>query len=173
MTMLPAQAGRSLCVRRLHVSTRRSARVAPPHPISHIRPIIYDDGPRPSPPTLLRHPYSLSEFRDSSRPADLELQFKLQRQQLDTFHQDFWLDTNVRYFAAKDNILSNLPESATSLEREEALSEFNRHWYNQEKERTDSYTTEWRSRNFALLRLSAQVGLQKLTSRISRLFQSS
>lgn len=83
-------------IQRLHTSAVRSDRVAPPHPISHIRPIIYDDAPAASPPTLLRHPYSLHEFQDASdRPVNLELQFRLQRQQLDAFHQNFWLDVSI------------------------------------------------------------------------------
>ncbi|RXW20888.1 hypothetical protein EST38_g4969 [Candolleomyces aberdarensis] len=139
-----------------------------------MRPIIYDDAPAPSPPTLLRHPYSLTEFQDAqSRPVDLEIQFKLQRQQLDNFHQDFWLDNNIRYYAAKETALSNLPETATDLDKENALSEFNTLWYIQEKERTDQYTDEWRKRNFQLIRLGAQVEFQKLAFRLSKFFQSS
>ncbi|TEB36358.1 hypothetical protein FA13DRAFT_1613136, partial [Coprinellus micaceus] len=157
-------------VQRLHTSAVRSDRVAPPHPISHMRPIIYDDAPAAaSPPALLRHPYSLSEFQDATdRPVNLELQFKLQRQQLDAFHHNFWLDNNVRYYAAKETILTSLPESATPLDRENAISEFNTNWYNQEKERVDIYTAEWRKRNAALLRLGAKVEVQKLTFRVSR-----
>lgn len=178
------------CSRRLHTSVVRSDRVAPPHPISHIRPIIYDDEPVASPPTLLRHPYSLHEFQDASdRPVNLELQFRLQRSQLDAFHHNFWLDVrrfflpkpistnpqqnNIRYYAAKETILASLPETASSLDRENALFEFNTNWYNQEKARTDAYTEEWRKRNFALIRLGAKVELQKLTFRISRWFQQS
>jgi len=86
----------SRCARKLHTTPRRSDRVAPPHPISHIRPIIYKDSVPASPPTLLRHPYSLAEFHPnegSANPSvELELQFKMLRQQLDSFHQAFWLD---------------------------------------------------------------------------------
>ena len=156
-----------------------------------MRPIIYDDAPPPSPPTLLRHPYSLTEFQDAqSRPVDLEFQFKLQRQQLDNFHQDFWLDVrsrflhdvlpltpfpqnNIRYYAAKETALSNLSETATDLDKENALSEFNTLWYIQEKERTDLYTDEWRKRNFQLIRLGVQVEFQRLAFRVSKFFQSS
>lgn len=97
--------------RLLHTSSARCNRVAPPHPISHMRPIIYDDAPLPSPPTLLRHPYSLTEFQDAqSRPVDLELQFKLQRQQLDNFHQDFWLDVRSAFpFRFLDDFLASVP----------------------------------------------------------------
>lgn len=88
-------------IRFLHASTCRAHLVAPPDPISNMRPIIYDDSPDSvgaSPPTLLRHPYSLSEFTNTSgndRAANLELQFYLQRQQLDAFNHNFWLDVGL------------------------------------------------------------------------------
>ncbi|KAH6918527.1 hypothetical protein BKA70DRAFT_1554582 [Coprinopsis sp. MPI-PUGE-AT-0042] len=179
----------------LHTSSTRLNRVAPPHPISHLRPIIYDDATpstsssSSSPvPRLLPHPYSLSEFQDASKrgPVDLELQYKLQRQQLDAFHQDFWLDNNIRYFAAKETVLSNLPAPppseepaspasthAAALARENALSEFNTHWYNQEKDRVDAYTSEWRSRNWALIKLAAKVQWQKWGLKVSSVMSSS
>jgi len=172
-TMLPIPSTSRCVARQLHSSAARLNRVAPPHPISHIRPIIYDDSPAPAPPTLLRHPYSLDEFANAlSAPVDLDLQFKLQRQQLDSFHHEFWLDNNIRYFAAKETVLHNLQDSATSLDKENALSEFNRHWYNQEKARTDSYTSEWRRRNFALIRLAAKVEWQKFAGRFTKVFGS-
>ena len=66
-----------------------------------MRPVIYDDGPPSSPPVLMRHPYSLSEFVTGSQNhiGELELQFKLQRQQLDSFHHNFWLDVRPAAFA--------------------------------------------------------------------------
>ena len=83
-----------LYFRFLHTSQTCSHLIAPPDPTSNMRPTIYDDAPPPSPPSLLRHPYSLSEFMTGShhQRGELELQFKLQRQQLDAFHQNFWLD---------------------------------------------------------------------------------
>jgi hypothetical protein len=83
------------------------------------------------------------------------------------------VQNNVRYYAAKETILASLPESATPLDRENAISEFNTNWYNQEKERVDIYTAEWRKRNAALLRLGAKVEVQKLTFRVSGWFQQS
>lgn len=59
-----------------------------------MRPIIYDDAPLPPPPSRIRHPYSLSEFAAGaqSEAAVSELQYRLQRQQLDAFHHNFWFD---------------------------------------------------------------------------------
>ncbi|KAF5358377.1 hypothetical protein D9756_001529 [Leucocoprinus leucothites] len=170
---------RRTCARFLHVSARRGHLVAPPDPISHMRPIIYEDTPidpsKPSPPSLLRHPYSLSEFsntRGNDQASNLELQFGLQRQQLDAFHHNFWLDSNSRFEAAKHAILSSLPESSTALDKENALSEFHKQWVMQEKERTDAYTAEWRRRNWTLILLETRVRYQRFTSRIGRLFSS-
>jgi hypothetical protein len=91
----------STSVRWIHASSRACNLVALPDPISHMRPIIYDDAPLVSPPSRIRHPYSLSEFAVGvqNEAADSELQYKLQRQQLDAFHHNFWLDVSfLTYF---------------------------------------------------------------------------
>jgi hypothetical protein len=76
-------------LRLVHSSARTCDYVAPPDPISNIRPILYDD-PAPVTSEPLRHPYSLNEFGDDS--DTLEYQWKLQRQQLDAFNDNFWRD---------------------------------------------------------------------------------
>ncbi|KAG6851013.1 hypothetical protein H0H93_004500 [Arthromyces matolae] len=143
-----------------------------PYPVSHMRPIIYSDAPLPRSPSLLSHPYSLDEFSTTSkeRGEDLVLQFKLQRQQLDDLHQKFWLDSNTRFEAAKQAILSGLPPTATPLDKERTLSEFYTQWYIQEAPQTDNYTAEWRRRNVALIKLSARLQLQQFTKAVSNLF---
>lgn len=62
--------------------------------MSHLRPVIYDDAiPLPA-PAFLNHPYSLQEFNvEPAKNANAyEMQWKLQRQQLDDLSQNFWLD---------------------------------------------------------------------------------
>ena len=71
-------------VRSLHASLVRRDLVGPPDPVSHLRPIIYDDAPPP--PPRVRHPYSLGEFTGDTR----EYQWKMQRQELDTLNHEFW-----------------------------------------------------------------------------------
>ncbi|KAG5645238.1 hypothetical protein DXG03_006655 [Asterophora parasitica] len=164
--------------RLLHASSRACNLVAPPDPVSHMRPIIYSDAPPPAPPSLIRHPYSLTEFASGAakkhlRSQENALQFKLQRQQLDDFHHNFWFDSNTRFEAAKQAVLAGLQPSATASDKEHTLSEFYRQWYLQEAARTDEYTTEYRRRNLALVKLGARVELENFASRVSDLFSFS
>ncbi|KNZ71792.1 hypothetical protein J132_07281 [Termitomyces sp. J132] len=158
----------ALAIRSIHSSSRTCNLVAPPDPVSHMRPIIYSDAPPPPAPSFLRHPYSLDEFSTVSREQeDLALQFKLQRQQLDDFHQNFWFDSNTRFEAAKQAILAGLPPSASPLDEEKVLSDFYTQWYIQEAHRTDAYTKEWRRRNFALIKLSFRVQIQEFAKAVT------
>ncbi|KAF5377076.1 hypothetical protein D9757_007736 [Collybiopsis confluens] len=162
-------------LRLLHVSTVNARHlVGPPHPISHLRPIIYDDAPPPPKPATLSHPYSLQEFHPepASNSNAYEMQWKLQRQQLDDVSQNFWLDSNTRFEAAKDAVLAGLPESATPLDKENALSEFYRQWLMRESERIDEYAELWRARNWTTILLAARVHYSKLPSRMASLFRS-
>ena len=188
----------SRLVRLFHASAPRRHLVAPPDPVSNMRPVIYEDTPseasNPQSPTLLFHPYSLFEFSSTTtndQASNLELQFRLQRQQLDAFHHNFWLNvstlspihihdpllfraqSNSRFEAAKSAILSSLPESTTTIDKESALSEFYKQWNMQEKVSTDAYTLEWRRRNWTLILLETRVRYQRFISRISSLFSSS
>ena len=77
-------------VRTFHVSLSRKHLVGPPDPVSHLRPVIYDDAPPPPPPQV-RHPYSLREFTGDTR----EYQWKMQRQEIDAFNHEFWQEVRV------------------------------------------------------------------------------
>jgi len=160
-------------VRNFHCSKPRHDLVAPPHPVSHFRPIIYGDASSQPPPTYLRHPYSLSEFTTGTGTAlgDHELQFLLQRQQLDTFHHSFWLESNTRFHAARESILSSLPLTATARDKEVALSEFYKQWLLQERERTDKYTKEWRKRNYDLIFLEFRAKFYRLSTCLATFFE--
>ncbi len=81
-------------LRGLHSSASLWHLVGPPNPISHIRPIIYDDVPPPPPPSRLQHPYSLAEF-DPAPPAGStvhDIQWRLQRHEIDKLDESFWHD---------------------------------------------------------------------------------
>ncbi|KAJ7774889.1 hypothetical protein B0H16DRAFT_1659979 [Mycena metata] len=168
----PSLALRPFSVRCLHATRPVHDRVGPPHPISNMRPIIYDEE---TPASKSRfHPYSLHEF-DPRPTSPYHLQWKLQRQQLDEFHHAFWLESNTRFERGKDDALSRLPPTATPLDKERALSEFYRHWVAQEERCTGAYTEEWRQRNMASLLLAFRVAYSKFTARFSdfAMFRSS
>lgn len=159
-------------LRLLHTSQRTYNLVGPPDPVSNFRPVLYTD--TSTSPTL-RHPYSLSEFA-----GDHDLQWRLQRQSLDAFNHNFWTDasslflyhheymlsplfqSNTRFEAAKQSVLSSLPQSSTPLARERALSEFYRKWVMQESHRQALYTAEWRRRNLDAIVFAVRVALRNL-----------
>ncbi|TRM63120.1 hypothetical protein BD626DRAFT_557623 [Schizophyllum amplum] len=118
--------------RSLHVTARRDDKIGPPHPISNLRPVIYSDAPPAS--QRLPHPYSLHEFDEDPARAktDYDLRWKLARQDLDNFNHNFWLDSNGRFEAARQEVLAALPTDAPPLDKEDALSEFYRQWVNWE-----------------------------------------
>ncbi|KIY72166.1 hypothetical protein CYLTODRAFT_367970 [Cylindrobasidium torrendii FP15055 ss-10] len=154
--------------RALHVSAVRAHLVGPPHPISHIRPVIYDDVPTPPPPSLLPHPYSLAEFDPDPPPGSTshDMQWKLQRQQLDDLDQNFWMDSNIRFEMGKAAVLESLPPTASQIDKENALSEFYKQWVLLQGARTDEYTEEWRARNVK----SLQSAIMAHISKISKVF---
>ncbi|KAJ7219293.1 hypothetical protein GGX14DRAFT_591290 [Mycena pura] len=154
---------RPVCARWLHSSHPVCDRVGPPHPISNMRPMIYDNDEAPASTCRAYHPYSLHEF-DPEPTNPHQLQWKLQRQQLDEFNHAFWLESNTRFERSKEEALSRLPSTATVVEKEHALSEFYRQWLLQEERRVGEYTEEWRQRNKASLILAARVAYQKFTS---------
>ncbi|KAJ7273734.1 hypothetical protein B0H12DRAFT_508682 [Mycena haematopus] len=163
----PPQTLCRLCARCLHSSRPLCDRVGPPHPISNMRPMIYDDD-APASTSRAYHPYSLHEF-DPEPTSPYKLQWKLQRQQLDEFHHSFWLESNTRFERSKEEALSRLPSTATALDKERTLSEFYRQWLEQEHPTTDAYTEEWRQRNMASLTLAARVAYSKFATRFSDL----
>ena len=83
----------NLHARKLHATIVRRDLVGPPDPVSHLRPVIYDDAPPP--PPQVRHPYSLREFTGDTR----EYQWKMQRQELDTFNHAFWKEVRCLSYA--------------------------------------------------------------------------
>ncbi|EEB96229.1 hypothetical protein MPER_04667 [Moniliophthora perniciosa FA553] len=173
LTLVP-RSHRVLCqpYRLLHASSRLSRDlIGPPDQISNIRPIIYDDVPSPPPPSLLYHPYSLAEFdpEPSNNESANELQWKLQRKQLDDLNHNFWLDSNLRFESGKKAVLESLPSSASSMDKEHALSEFYKQWLMQEKPRLDEYDQIYRARNTAVIVLAARTKIDRFKSRLANM----
>lgn len=79
------------CLRLLHTSTRSCNFIGPPDPVSNLRPVLYAK-PSSSPPSRVRHPYSLREF--TGMQQDNGLQWRIHRQQLDAFNHNFWTDVS-------------------------------------------------------------------------------
>lgn len=121
-------------------ATASRASLGPPHPISNIRPFLNHD-PRPS---------------SSGEQAHEELQLRIEEQRLRSFNHDFWLDTNTRFYEAKEKVLDYCKaNNVSSPEDQEAeLSKFYSQWCIQESERQAKYTTEWNRRNWLIIRLS-------------------
>ena len=188
LSLAPISALRPPHVRPFHASVVCQHLVGPPDPVSHLRPVIYDDAPPPPPQT--RHPYSLKEFTGDTR----EYQWKMQRQELDAHNHQFWkevcvllveclsmpahrrdhsipLKSNTRFYAAKEAVLQSLPEETTPEQREVTLSDFYRRWVAQERKRSDDYGEEWRRRNWAAISLGARVQYEKFVSRIMHPFR--
>ncbi|KZT09490.1 uncharacterized protein LAESUDRAFT_646934 [Laetiporus sulphureus 93-53] len=161
---------RALCprCRGFHASARRTHLVGAPHPVSNLRPIIYNDT-APMRSTAATHPYSLTEFEGDTQ----EYQWKIQRQQLDAYNHAFWADSNSRFQAAKAAVLESLPESCTAEDREFVLSEFYRRWVVQEMPRQKEYDAEWRKQNWKSISLGARLAFDKFAARISHPFSSS
>ncbi|KAF8921232.1 hypothetical protein CPB85DRAFT_1372403 [Mucidula mucida] len=149
-------------LRGLHSSASLWHLVGPPNPISHIRPIIYDDVPPPPPPSRLQHPYSLAEF-DPAPPAGStvhDIQWRLQRHEIDKLDESFWHDSNIRFESGKEAVLASLPPTASALDRENALSEFY-------KQPDKCYTLEWRARNLSCITEAARAMLSKFGKKLT------
>ena len=78
-------------LRHLHTTARAYNLIGPSDPVSNLRPVVYGDAP-PAATQKLNHPYSLREFTGSAK--DYDLQWKIQRQQLDAFNHAFWTDVS-------------------------------------------------------------------------------
>ena len=95
MAMLQIRATRKLfAIRFLHITPVVRHLVGPPDPVSNLRPVIYDDAPPPPPSP--HHPYSLKEFTGDIR----DYQWKMQRQELDSYNQAFWSNVSKTAFSA-------------------------------------------------------------------------
>ena len=77
------------------------------------------------------------------------------------------MQSNTRFEAGKNDALSALPDTATDLDRENALTGYYQQWLQQERARMDTYTDEWRRRNWQEIMLAARVRYHRLVSRLS------
>ncbi|WRT65483.1 uncharacterized protein IL334_002426 [Kwoniella shivajii] len=124
--------------------------VAPPDPVSNIRPIIYASKPSINPST--NSPYSASEFPTGSRDArleNMELEWRLRRERVDLMNHRFWATTNLSFEAQKANRLSSLPPASDppteedDRRREDALTQFYADWQIANQDRQIRWVKEW------------------------------
>ncbi|WVF66838.1 hypothetical protein IAT40_001580 [Kwoniella sp. CBS 6097] len=126
--------------------------VAPPDPISNIRPIIYASKPRINPST--NSPYSASEFPTGLSAGDvrlenMELEWRLRRERVDLMNHRFWATTNANFEAQKAHRLSLLPPASDppteedDRRREDALTQFYADWQIANQERQIKWVKEW------------------------------
>ncbi|KZP11960.1 hypothetical protein FIBSPDRAFT_755665 [Athelia psychrophila] len=139
----------------LHSTARKCNLIGPPDPISNLRPVLYSNASKGA-HSELSHPYSLREF-SGDIVVDHDLQWRLHQQDLDAFSHKFWTDSNLRFEAGKESVLASLPENATTLARESAMSKFYGGWVQQETQRQKAYTKEWRARSYDALKYAARV----------------
>jgi hypothetical protein len=100
--------------RNIHSSPLNRQLVGPPDPVSHLRPVIYDDKPELYP---IQHPYSLHEFRDPAKDTNEHeddfgnYELKLRTAQLDAFSHQFWTEVRVSltFLKLKMNSCSHRP----------------------------------------------------------------
>ncbi|KIJ44041.1 hypothetical protein M422DRAFT_169110 [Sphaerobolus stellatus SS14] len=138
---------------RLFSGPRARQLVGPPHPISHIRPVLYDTASRMG--NDQSHPYSLMEFSEGWEDHG-NLQLRMEQERLYLFNHTFWLDSNTRFLQGKEEALqrweANGDKSPES--KEVVLSEFYSQWSIQEASRQAKYTKEWNKRNRLVIKLA-------------------
>ncbi|OXC67204.1 hypothetical protein AYX13_04306 [Cryptococcus neoformans] len=138
--------------------------VAPPDPLSNIRPILYASKP-PTRPSA-NSPYSASEFPSSSGDAKLdnmELEWRLRRERVDLTNHRFWAANNIAFNAQLDHRLSLLPPASDPptpediRRKEDCLTQFYADWQMANQERQIRWVKEWWREIWEGLRIQARL----------------
>ncbi|ORX36360.1 hypothetical protein BD324DRAFT_651599 [Kockovaella imperatae] len=143
--------------------------VAPPDPVSNIRPMIYAHASRL--PTL-SSPYSSAEFPYAEKDAkmqDLELEWRLRKERLDVMNHKFWAATNLDFQARLANRLAALPSASdpptdeqTAL-REEVMSQFYADWLAANKYKQVEWVKVWWRELWASLKMDLRLHIARRT----------
>ncbi|KAL7409392.1 hypothetical protein BDY24DRAFT_418904 [Mrakia frigida] len=160
--------------------------VGPPDPISNIRPIIYKvtpNAPRPTPSYTSPSPSSSSSASSSRTPLPSRLTpsqgslhyspgefpregdetagqaaYRVQREKLDKFNNDFWASNNIRFAAALSEAMASLPPMSTPPtqaeedRKEDRLAEFYKSWLIQEEPKQKQWMKDWWKGNWGILK---------------------
>ncbi|KAK1920945.1 hypothetical protein DB88DRAFT_501619 [Papiliotrema laurentii] len=146
--------------------------IAPPDPLSNIRPVIYAS--RSTRPPTKSSPYSAAEFPYSEADAslqELELEWRLMRERVDMMNHRFWATTNAEFNAQLAHRLAALPtpsdppSPADLKRREDCLAQFYADWQAANRQKQARWVREWWGEVWAGLRMQARVHLARLFRR--------
>ncbi|WVQ83585.1 hypothetical protein IAT38_005726 [Cryptococcus sp. DSM 104549] len=124
--------------------------VAPPDPLSNIRPIIYASKPATQPST--NSPYSAAEFppiHGDVRLENMELEYRLRRERVDLMNHRFWANTNNEFNAQLALRLAQLPPASDPpseediRRKEDVLTKFYADWQMANQARQIQWVREW------------------------------
>ncbi|ODO06312.1 hypothetical protein L198_01544 [Cryptococcus wingfieldii CBS 7118] len=143
--------------------------VAPPDPVSNIRPIIYASKPATRPSA--NSPYSASEFPagnyGDARLDNMELEWRLRRERVDLANHRFWASTNQSFTSQQEHRLSLLPPasdppSAEDIRlREDCLTQFYADWQIANQDRQIRWVKEWWREIWEGLKIQAKLYVMK------------
>ncbi|KAG8855568.1 hypothetical protein FRB91_001989 [Serendipita sp. 411] len=145
--------------------------VGPPHPISNIRPTLYDGLPDQT-PTKGYSPRDLSSH-EAVDPDRFQLNLSMQR--LDKFNHEFWADSNTRFHTMKEAYLNSrkgmlelatTPEERSRME-EDHLAEFYRLWVFSERPTQRRYNSQWLKYQYTLIWTTARMTLNRWIRKLS------
>jgi len=124
--------------------------VGAPHPLSNIRPVIYNGR---APLRQLKnietvHPYSLEEFEPSTsrlmHAGARREAWNAERQRLDAMNHRFWSNSNRRFQSAEQRLQQRLPQTCSQEDKERTIGQFRLKWLEQESPLQNAYNAELR-----------------------------
>ncbi|CAK9783517.1 hypothetical protein CC85DRAFT_287116 [Cutaneotrichosporon oleaginosum] len=157
--------------RRQIVDTGDSDLVAPPDPLSNIRPVLYAAKRKRRPSNS---PYSAAEFPAEAagsaaqmRAHELELAFTMHRERVDMANHRFWAANNADFEAQREERLARLPPASDpptaedEARREAALTQFYRDWQIGTRARQEAWVRAWWRDVWDGIKLQARVSVAR------------
>ncbi|XP_014242021.1 apoptogenic protein 1, mitochondrial [Cimex lectularius] len=118
--------------------------VGPPNPISNIRPIT---------------------FHVPKNETTVEKELRLRRQKVQAWHEDFWTKHNTAFIKERKAFEESHSLKGASLGADE-MSIFYKQFLDKYWHKHLAYNYEWYKHNFALLRLSFKVEVERFVSKL-------
>ncbi|GMK58213.1 hypothetical protein CspeluHIS016_0502450 [Cutaneotrichosporon spelunceum] len=177
-TSAASSAGPTTPRRRQIVDTGDGDLVAPPDPLSNIRPVLYAAKRRRRPSNS---PYSAAEFPAEAagspaqrRAHELDLAFTMLRERVDMSNHRFWAANNADFEAQREERLARLPPAndpptaEDEARREAALSQFYRDWQIGTRTRQEAWVRGWWRDVWDLVKLQGRVYVARWWARLRR-----